>query len=200
VRLGRRRLLARLPHAGVWYRAVPPQFAGAALGFEHTPEITSRFNAGSPDRPGLPLLYVAEHPEAALLEVRVLLSPGRAGGAVPNPVAGAVTLVPVRVQLAGVVDLCDEAQLRLLDTSIQELTGDWEGYSLRPHRGPHPPLVPTQRLGAALFRTPRVEGFLTYSARSPTRRNLVIFPTKLRPGSRVEVTDPSTGRVLSRLP
>lgn len=41
---------------------------------------------------------------------------------------------------------------------------------------------------------------MTYSAKAPTRRNLVVFPTKLRPGSSVTVTDPATGRELLRLP
>lgn len=52
--------------------------------------------------------------------------------------------------------------------------------------------VPTQRLGAALFQVPRLEGFITYSAKVATRKSLVVFPQKLLPSSVVEWRDPVT--------
>jgi RES domain-containing protein len=201
MRLAARRLLARLPHAAVWYRAIRPQFLQTALAFSQTAIIPGRFNSGTAADPSFPVLYLTEDPQTALYEVEAMLGstlPGQA--AVANPQAGAWVVVPVRVQLHSVADLCDETQLRLLDTSVQELTGDWRGYQFRPHNPTRPPVAPTQRLGTALARLRGLEGFLTYSARASVRRNLVLFPTKLRPRSRVELIDPATGQVSLRLP
>ena len=149
----------------------------------------------------MPVLYLTEDPAASLFETRVVVGtylPWQPG--VPNLLAKAQAVVPVTVGLSGVIDLCDPSQLELLHTTVQELTGDWLGYQYRPHSTPYPPPAPTQLLGAALFRMPRVEGILTYSAKAPDRRNLVVFPTKLRPGSSLAVVDPATGDVLLSLP
>ena len=102
-------------------------------------------------------------------------------------------LVNAAVNLQAVVDLCDAGELRTIDTSVQELTGDWRGYRLR---SPLPPAgtthgsdVPTHELGAELSNnTPDVEGLLTYSATVTDRRNLVVFPQNLRPGSSITFT------------
>jgi hypothetical protein len=202
VNLGGRHHLARIPLTGTWYRAVRPQFLHSALGYDHTAGIPGRFTAGIRGaRPTASALYLAESPDLALLEVDALLGRPRTGREViPNPNSGVWAVVPVRVTLGRVVDLCDPFQLQLLDTSVQELTGDWIGYRERPHPGPRPPLAPTQQLGMALHATPRVEGFLTYAARHSVRRNLIVFPTKLRSGSSITVTDPATGAVRLSLP
>lgn len=195
--LGGRRSLIRRPHTGTWYRAVPPRFYPIGLGFAHSTEVASRFSAGSPAAPGFPVLYLTEDPQVALAEVRVIHLTGvPARPVIPNPAAGPRTVFPVHVRLTEVVDLCGPTELGRLDTSVQELTGDWVGYALRSPARP----APTQELGAALFATARVEAFLTYSARESTRRNLVVFPTKLRPGSAVEVVDPDSEEVLLSLP
>jgi hypothetical protein len=90
----------------------------------------------------------------------------------------------------------------LLRTNVQELTGDWQGYGLRSAKtsvaGPSG-TSPTQKLGAALFASPDLEGFMATSARVPYSRSLVVFPEKLRPGSWLKWTHPLTGKT-SRIP
>lgn len=105
------------------------------------------------------------------------------------------------VRLGGVADLTLGSQRRLVRITVQELTGDWRGYALRnPNRVRHPPYyasVPAQRLGAALRAIRWIEGFVTYSARVPTRKTLVVFPDRLRRGSQIRFTDPATGHAQS---
>jgi hypothetical protein len=83
----------------------------------------------------------------------------------------------------------------LIDTTIQELTGDWRGYQLRTATTsaiqPMGLPAPTHELGETLFFVPDLEGFLTASARIPTRMCLVVFPEKLHPNSSIVYTDPS---------
>jgi hypothetical protein len=199
MRLARARLLTRRPLTGVWFRAIRPQFFPSALASTHTATIPGRFNAGSSQRPGFQVIYLAEDPLVALFEVNALLgSPLPGQPYLPNPLFP-WSVINVDVQLRSVVDLCRQSQRRLVETTVQELTGDWRGYSLRnPRPVVHPPHwtnVPTQKLGAALHSVPRLEGFLTYSARVPTHRCLIIFPGKLRKGSFLRFTDPTTGQV-----
>jgi hypothetical protein len=87
----------------------------------------------------------------------------------------------VSVRLQSVADLSDPAQQALIETSVQELTGNWDMYS--------PGEAPTQKLGAALFRTKKVEGFLAISAKMPRCRTLIVFPQKLRKGSELVLRD-----------
>jgi hypothetical protein len=193
--------LARRPLTGPWFRAIRPQFFQTALAFAHTTTIPGRFNGGSIQHPGFPVLYLAEDQIVALFEVDALLgSPLPGKSFLPNA-NQPWTTVPVDVRLSRVVDLNRVSQRRLIETTVQELTGDWRGYLLRnPNQPFGPPYwtnVPTQRLGAALHAVKGLEGFLTYSAKVPTRRNLVIFPTKLRKGGYVRFTDPATKQVYS---
>jgi hypothetical protein len=89
-------------------------------------------------------------------------------------------------------------QRRLIETTVQELTGDWQGYAFRETHeeltAPYWTNIPTQRLGRALHQVRGLEGFLTYSAPVPIRRNLIVFPRKLRPGSLVRFENPVTGQ------
>ncbi|HZL36777.1 MAG TPA: RES family NAD+ phosphorylase [Tepidisphaeraceae bacterium] len=201
MRRARCRQLALRPLAGTWFRAIRPHFFPTALSVGHTATIPGRFNAGSVTRPGFQVLYLAEDHMVALFEVSALLGSALPGQAfLPNP-AHPWAIVNVDVQLSRVADLCGIRSRRLIETTIQELTGDWRGYSLRTptpvRRAPYWTNVPTQKLGTALHATPNIEGFLTYSARVPSRRNLIIFPSKLRPGSSVRFTDVATGGSLS---
>jgi hypothetical protein len=82
--------------------------------------------------------------------------------------------------------LTDPTQQELLEISVQELTGDWETYQ--------PGQAPTQQLGAALFATKNVEGFLAISAELPLCKTLIVFPKKLRKGSALVYEDIITGR------
>ena len=120
---------------------------------------------------------------------------------VPNPAGGPWTLLQIEVHLMAVVDFTKVASRNLVDTSVQELTGDWRAYALRnPYRlrgGLNNSDVPTQMLGRRLERIRGVEGFLSHSARVATVRNLMIFPKKLLPGSQLRYQDPTTGNWVS---
>jgi RES domain-containing protein len=190
------------PENAVWYRAIQPAHWPTALSIAHTRGHPSRFSPATPSKPAFPVLYLAEDHHVALLEVGALWGSGRPGSVyIPNP-RQAWTLLNVRVILQGVADLTDPAEQQRLQTSAQELTGDWQGYLDRNSLTPVPKptgLAPTQELGRALHGVPGLEGFRTVSARLPTHRNLVIFPDKLEPGSSVVFSNPATGTDL-RIP
>jgi RES domain-containing protein len=197
VKLARGRSLARRPLVGTWYRALRPHHATTPLAGSHTATMPGRFNPGTIARPAFPVVYLAEDHLVALFEVSALL-----GSPLPGltflPTGHPWTVINADVQLARVADLCRASERRLIETTVQELTGDWRGYSLRaavpPPGGAN---VPAQRLSAALYAVRGLEGFLTYSAKVPTHRNLVVFPDKLRVGSFIRYTDPTTGVVHS---
>jgi RES domain-containing protein len=198
MRLRHCRNLTRFPVNGVWYRAVRPQHFQTTLAFAHTATIPGRYNPGSIQRPAFTVLYLAEDPTVALFEVQAMLGTplhGYAQG--PNLAAGNWTTTQINVLLHSVVDLTITSQRRMIRTTVQELTGDWRGYSLRNPNAvlspPHYTNVPTQRLGSALRAGRGLEGFITYSARVPTKRTLAIFPDRLRKGSHISFTDPATG-------
>ena len=123
------RLLTRRPHATGWCRALRTTFLGTPLAVAHTVTIPGRFNYVAPGHPGFPILYLTEDPVTALFEVGAMLgSPHRAS------VPGHHThwaVINVAVKLSGVVDLTRPGERRLIRASVQELTGDWDGYRLR---------------------------------------------------------------------
>jgi len=158
-------------------------------------------NAGNAAYPGFEILYFPEDHQVALFEVQALLgSPYPGATYVPNPSTSWV-VINVDIQLSRIADLTKVPQRKIIDTTVQELTGDWRGYALRnPHAtlgAPYWSNVPTQRLGHALHGVADLEGFLSYSARVATRRNLVVFPKKLRPGNFVRFHNPVSGTVVS---
>jgi RES domain-containing protein len=192
--------LMRSPLVGTWYRAIQLKFWNSLLATSHTRTIPGRFNSGNPARPGFEILYFAEDHQVAMFEVQALLGSPLPGSAyVPNP-NGQWAIINVQLQLSRVIDLTNRQQRTIIDTTVQELTGDWRGYSLRNPNAIHNQLpwtnVPTQKLGHALHRLKNVEGFLTYSARVPTRRNLIVFPAKLRPGSFIDFENPITAQTI----
>jgi RES domain-containing protein len=191
------RLLPTRPLTGLWYRAIRPMYLISALSTAHTRTLPGRYNAASAAHPGPEIIYLAADHFVGLFEVDAVLgSPLPGGTVIPNPHA-AWTIINVEIVLSRVVDLNLPSNVRLLQTSFQELTGDWRGYRYRPQvpalRGPQWTNVPTQRLGHALFRVRALEGFLAPSARDPTKSNLMIFPDKLRSGSFVRFRDPQSG-------
>jgi RES domain-containing protein len=190
--------LARRPLVGTWYRAINLNFWNTLLATNHTRTVPGRFNAGRLARPGFEILYLAEDHQVALFEVEALVgSPLPGSTYVPNP-SGHWAVINVQLQLNRVVDFTKRSERRKVGTTVQELTGDWRSYLLR---NPNPKLrkpywtsVPTQKLGHALHGVRDIEAFLTYSARVPTRQNLIVFPSKLRPGSFLEFQDPILSR------
>ncbi|MGH9842288.1 MAG: RES family NAD+ phosphorylase [Blastocatellia bacterium] len=190
------------PLSGTWYRAIQLKFIATALQYAHTGTQTSRFGAGTPAAPAHQLLYLAENQQLALLEVGAFFSPPGSGTIVPNP-ANAWAVLNVTVTLSNLADLTDPNAQQVLETTAQELTGDWIGYQLRALPGATiktpTGIAPTQELGAQLYGIPGFEGFLTVSAKSPDRKNLVIYPNKIRTPSQssVSFSHPHTGVVHS---
>lgn len=190
--LGAVATLPLAPETRTWFRAVDLQFLPTALQTTHTPRVFSRYSPGPLGQPPFEILYLAENQLVALFEVQALFgAPTRPGGLVPNPARNWVTL-SVKVQLSAVADLMQVLAQQVLQTSAQELTGDWQGYQLRgPGMSVSQPvgLAPTQELGEALKRDVRqIEGFRAVSAKLPYHQILGVFPQNLRPGSSVRFT------------
>ena len=188
--------LVTAPLTGMWYRAIQPQHRVSSLKISHSRVISSRFNQGAASNPQYSLLYLAENHVVALFEAQAVFgSTTSPPGIIPHPLRAFIT-INVRVQLDEVADLSDPGNQTLLDTSAQELTGDWNGYHARSAltsvSGPLAP-APTQDLGASLNARPMLEGFLTVSAKLPTYRNLVVFPQNLSARSFVEFENTATG-------
>lgn len=161
-----------LPSA-TWYRAVDPAFASAAPRPSARP---TRFNSGPGASPSFGLLYFAPDPVTALFEVEALLG-SVFTFSVPNPSRGAV-VVRHSVPPLDVVDLGDPANRSLVDTTRQELTGDWRGY-----RHPATAPAPTQALTRAVYQAhPAVHGILVPSARNPSVNNLIVFYDRVLQG------------------
>jgi RES domain-containing protein len=170
-----------------WYRAIRPRYLAAPLATLHTTLTPTRYNPARQTSRQFETLYLAEDHLLCLREVEAIY--GFQSRLVPNPV-GTWCILNVAIVLARVVDLTSQASLRLIGTSIQELTGQWRGY---PNSD-----APTQLLAAALFGVGDVEGVLVPSARQIDGRILVIFPARLGPESAVEYTD--AANTIHRIP
>lgn len=180
--------------SGTYYRAVNTKFITTAISTAHTPTVVSRYSDG---KHGYKLLYLAEDHLTALCEVNAMLGvPWSPGSLIPSPF-GSWTVVPVNVGLRKVLDLTDATTQTALKTNYQEVTGDWQGYTLRPLYnstvfGTGTGAAPTQDLGKHLKRN-GFDGVLTASAKVPYKRNVVISPDNLRgSGGSYEYIDPIT--------
>jgi hypothetical protein len=137
----------------------------------------------------------------------MLGSPWKVGGHIPHPRAPHFATLSIDVVLHKVFDLTDVAQAQVsLETTAQELTGDWDGYGIRtPLAGVPEPrgVAPTQELGRHLYLT-GIEAFVTLSAKVPYHRTLVVFPQTVVAGgrSRLVFRDPRnpSGPPLHRIP
>lgn len=182
--------------SAVWYRAIQPQHYNTALATSQSMKFPSRYNAGPLAQPPFEILYLAEDPLVAFFEVKALYGSPYQGYA-PNPRNSLISL-NVTVNLRRISEITHHAQQRSLDTTAQELTGDWYGYQQRRQNIGSIPwstgLAPTQELGAAMYNLPALEGFRTLSARVPDRKILVVFPQKLLIGSSVEFLNPIMGK------
>lgn len=183
--------------ARTWYRAVQPQHRTTALSAAHSRSIPSRFNEG---HNLFEILYLAEDQVVAMFEAQAVLG-SPYGAWAPRPRQNWV-LVSVDVKLQRVADLTRVSQQALLDTTVQELTGDWRGYQLRsPAMSVSQPAgvpAPTQQLGEMLYAAAGLEGFLSVSTKLPTHMVLAVFPQKLQAGSELVLRD-DTGKVIQRL-
>jgi hypothetical protein len=198
--------LPRVPERSSWFRAVSLKYLETALNSSHTSITSSRFSSGSILIPSHEIVYLAKTPELALYEVGAMLgTPFKPGSSVPH-LHLSIAILSVQVQLQHVADLTDVPAAQIpLETTAQELTGDWIGYSTRGWnttvKHPTGP-APTQLLGAALFQCGLYEAFRTPSAKIPHEEVLAIFPERLAPGSFIEYTyyDAAGNPQLYRLP
>ncbi len=173
------------PVNATWYRAILPEYWKEALGTSHTLRIASRFGSGRSAKIPFEMIYLAESPTVAFYEVRAQFgSPDRP---VANPYQTKWAILDVDVRLHSVADLANPVQQKRLATSAQELTGDWR--TLYPRND-----APTQLLGASLFATKHIEGFIAISSTMPRCKNLIVFPQKLRQGSELVFSDTITGK------
>ena len=191
--------LPSAPENRVWFRAVRPQFWQTGLQTAQSRVSPGRFNAGAIAASPFETLYLAENAMVALFEVQALLGNPTTPGGVISPPLGAWIVLNVSVRLNQVADLTDLTVQNALNTTAQELTGDWRGYQQRSHgttvKSPIG-LAPTQQLGQSLFAVAGLEGFRTLSARIPYHEALVVFPQKMQPGSFIRFSDPATGQSL----
>ncbi len=185
MRLSACRRLTLRPINAIWYRAIATQHWKTALKTDYTQQVTTRFNPGRAAKTPFEILYLGEHQFVALYEVGAIFGPPKRP--VPNPHQSKMVPIDVSVLLQSVADLTDPSQQSLLDISIQELTGNWDTYA--------PGDAPTQRLGAALYATRDIEGFLAISAKMPPNKTLIVFPQKLRKGSELVFQDIITGGI-----
>jgi RES domain-containing protein len=188
--------LSRHPETRKWYRALDPKHSRSPLSSSHTTAAPSRFSPGPLAVKPFEILYFSETHMVALLEVEALLGSPHQGTLIANPAQSWLTL-SVDVQLQQVADLTSVAEQKILGTTVQELTGDWEGYQLRSAKTSVKIPVgtaPTQDLGEALFGIVDLEGFRVVSAKLPYQENLVVFPQKLLIGSRIAYRDSHTGK------
>ncbi len=197
MRLGACARLQLVPENRSWYRALDPKYSQAPLGSAHTVASPSRFSPGPNTLQPFEILYFSETHLVAQYEIEALLGSLTKGSVIANPAQTSLLIISVRVELQQIADLTLVAQQRLLSTTAQELTGDWDGYQKRkPQTSVREPVgaAPTQCLGEALFSVPAIEGFRVVSAKVPTQMNLVVFPQKLQRGSRLTYYDGATGK------
>jgi hypothetical protein len=194
VNLGACRKLDLSPETGVWYRTVGLEHLTTPIDTAHTKATISRFSAGPIASSPFEILYLSESFQVAQFEFGALAgNPLVVGGILNAP--GSFAAVHVKVVLQRVADLTVVSQQDLIETTAQELTGDWRGYQHRTaaRSSVQEPVgtAPTQDLGEAVFGLPGIEGFRTLSAKLAYHRNLIVFPEKMFKGSRLEFRDAS---------
>jgi RES domain-containing protein len=162
---------------GKAYRIFSPKYLHQPLSTQGAYANGGRYNAPKQ----MHVLYMAEDPITGLSEARMLIDPS--GQMLHRPSTRLVLALDFRLDT--VLDLADPTILDALETSFQELTGDWtqDEYHNRP--------VPTQQLGAACFRNSSFHGIRYPSARNPQRYNFVVFRDRLKKPSYVRVEDPA---------
>jgi hypothetical protein len=200
VKLSGIKTLTPIAISGIWWRSIQTRFIKTPLQTKHTKTATGRFHYGTKQNPGWEVIYLSENHFVSQFEVDLILGSATPGQTfVPNPSAIGWSFFPVTVNASSIVDLTSPAEIAKIETSIQELTGDWKGYEFRPF---HPlqkgvrPIAPTQHLAYEMEKTGLFEGLLTWSSRIPDRKNLVLFPKQKQSANIVEYDDPISGKTL----
>lgn len=153
-----------------WFRSVDKRYQYEPPLFRPS---KSRFNPGH-----LHVMYFAPDPLLARFEARDVLGQWF-GDAIPS-LRDRHVVVEYRIELGPAASIIDArpAQLAAVETTVQEMTGDWPSYGLRGT------LAPTQNLASAVFdRLDKSMGLMAPSARNPLKDNLVLFAERLPPRS-----------------
>ena len=150
-----------------WFRSVQERF-------QYEPPLVgdaaSRFNSGQ-----LQVMYFAPDPLLARFEARDLLGHWF-GDAVPAPQRPRDIVVEYHIDIGGEPAIADARppQLAMIETTVQEMTGDWSTYPWETCN------APTQDLALAVFdRHDAPTGLTAPSARNPRQANLILFPERL---------------------
>lgn len=168
--------LTLTPWTGVTYRLIPAQYAGTALSSIGSFTRGGRYNP----KEAFEALYLADTPLTALQEINLVRM---TDAAILSAKSSPRLLLSVEVALSTVLDVTRAEVQGALGTNLQELTGSWLALNARGQT------APTQALGAAAYDNGSVEALRVPSAQDPRAANLVVFPERLRPGSRVRVYD-----------
>lgn len=188
------------PLTGRWFRAIPPAYWPRVANTRYTRRVHGRFSPGKDGTPPFETLSFGESADVTALECSLIFFDRRSNHSYPNPDAPTHLIVAALVALQQVADLTSDDSLAVLETTAQELTGDWtvyNGMKHRPHLASLASVAPTQELGQSLFGAPPIEGFKVYSARKPECLCLVVFPQKLLLGSSITfLNDPAPAKVI----
>lgn len=142
------------PLTGRWFRALPLAYWSRVTSTRYTRKVHSRFSPGKDGDAPFEILYFGESAEVISLECSLLFFDRRSNLSFPNTEAGTQLIVASDIVLQHVADLTSNDSLAVLETSVQELTGDWAIYNSLKHRSHLASLgntAPTQELGQRLF-------------------------------------------------
>jgi RES domain-containing protein len=172
------RALARVPAtawSGVAYRSVSPAYAGAGdmLSGAGVRRHGGRWNAAG----SFAAVYASLSPETAVAEALAYV---RHYG-IPDADALPRLLVALQASLASLADLTEGSARRILGVSHRRLRS--EPWRRAADAGRE---ALTQAIGRAAFEA-GLEALLVPSAANRAGANLVVFPERLRPGSRLDV-------------
>ena len=154
-----------------WYRSVEVRYQYEPPLIHHGD--STRFNGGD-----LQVVYFAPDPVLARFEARDVLGHWF-GDAVPS-LRERHVVVEYRIDLGPEATIVDARprQLATMDTTVQEMTGDWYSYPWGETD------APTQDLASAIYARPDAPmGLTAPSARNPLQDNLVLFADRLPPRS-----------------
>ena len=155
---------------GSWFRSVEERY-------QFEPPLVhrnrTRFNRGD-----LQVMYFAPDQVLARFEARDVLGHWF-GDAVPSP-RNRHVVVEYRIDLGSEAVIVDSRPpgLATVDTTVQEMTGDWHSYPWGATD------APTQDLASAIYgRLDTPLGLTAPSARNPLQDNLILFADRLPPRS-----------------
>lgn len=139
--------LAIAPLTGRWFRAVPPAYWPRVANTRYTRRIYGCFSPGKNGDPPFESISFGESAEVTALECSLVFFDRRSNHTYANPDAPTHLIVAADVVLQQIADLTTADSLAILETNVQELTGDWaihNGTKHRPHLRSLADLAPTQ--------------------------------------------------------